>query len=352
MEASGFHREREQRRPATVIRRLRTIPTVVLGFVAVTVLLPALIVAALLVDVVRWLMSRRPFVALRLTAFLWVWLAAETIGVAILGVIWALGPRHRVDRTFRMQERWVTLLFAAVRRLFGLRLVIEGDDVIAPAPMIVMIRHASIVDNLLPTALVTRRHGIRLRFVLKHELLGDPCLDVAGSRLPNFFVDREARGARPELDGIRALATGLEPDEGLLIYPEGTRFSAAKLAAAVARLRETGRDELADRAQRLRHLLPPRLGGPLTMLAAAPGADVVFCAHHGLDGFAYLSDIWRGTLVGRELHVRFTRVARDAIPAGEPAQAAWLYDRWLELDEWVAGRAGARPLPATSAVPV
>jgi hypothetical protein len=54
-----------------------------------------------------------------------------------------------------------------------------------------MLRHASIGDTLLASALVGRPHGIFwLRYVLKRELLWDPCLDVVGNRLPHVFVDR------------------------------------------------------------------------------------------------------------------------------------------------------------------
>ena len=95
----------------------------------------------------------------------------------------------------------------------------------------------------------------------------------------------------------RALAQGLGPDDGVLIYPEGTRFTPERRARAIARISE--RDaRLAARAERIRHLLPPRLGGVGALLDGAPDADVVVIAHHGFDGLRLVSDIWRGGLVG------------------------------------------------------
>ena len=140
-------------------------------------------------------------------------------------------------------------------------------------------RHASIVDNLLPALFVAAPHGLRLRYVLKRELLSDPAIDIAGGRLPNCFVRRGADDAEAEIARVRALAAGLGPDEGVLIYPEGTRFTAAKRERAIERQ---------PRAAELRNVPPPRPGGTLAVMET--GADVVICAHHGLDGFASIGD--------------------------------------------------------------
>jgi hypothetical protein len=109
-------------------------------------------------------------------------------------------------------------MLGAVRALFGPRLEVADGDEVTPGPAIVLIRHASIVDNLLPAALVARPHGIRLRYVLKSELLADPCLDIAGRRRPNDFV-RRGTGEAQELERVRALADGLGPGDGVLVYP-------------------------------------------------------------------------------------------------------------------------------------
>ena len=322
----------------TILRRLRTIPPLLLGFVLVTATLPALLVVGLVIDVVRRIASAVPPTTVRLALFLWVYLAAEVVGLAALAAVWiaSLGGRRRdwlLEKTWWVQRLWAGALFDAVRGLFHLRLEVTGGDAVAPTPVIVLIRHASIIDNLLPANLLTRPHRIRLRYVLKRELLSDPCLDVAGRRLPNYFV-RRGTGEAQEVDRVRALAHGLGVDEGLLIYPEGTRFTPERRARAIASIGE--RDpRLKARAEQIQHLLPPRLGGVGALLDGAPDADVVVIAHHGLDGLRLISDIWRGGLVGLVVRVRVTRVSRSSVPAEESARAGWLYDVWQDVDDWL-----------------
>ena len=339
----------EESRSETLWRRLRTIPPLLIALVLVTALLPALLLAGLVVDVVRRFARGVPPTAARLALFLWVYLAAEALGLAALGAIWlaALGGRRQAwmrEATWRLQQAWAATLFGAVRTLFGLRVEVSGDEVVAPGPSIVLIRHASIVDNLLPANLIARPHGIRLRYVLKRELLADPCLDVAGRRLPNYFVRRGTGEAR-EVERVRALAAGMGAADGVLIYPEGTRFTPERRARAVARIAE--RDPAhARRAERLRHLLPPRLGGVGALLDGAPDADVLVVAHRGFDGLRLISDIWGGGLVGLLVEVRVTRVPRATVPEDPGERAAWVYDLWQELDDWLEERSVGEPVRA------
>ena len=335
----------DETRTETILRRLRTIPPLVLGLVLVTALLPVLLIVGLVIDAVRRVAFGVPPTATRLALFLWVYLAAEVGGLAALGALWlaSLGGRRRawmLEQTWRFQQLWAGVLVGAVRVLFRRRLEVAGDDAVAPGPVIVLVRHASIVDNLLPANLLARPHRIRLRYVLKRELLADPCLDVAGRRLPNYFV-RRGTGEAQEVERVRTLAHGLGTEEGVLIYPEGTRFTRERRARAIARIAERD-SRLAARAERLRHLLPPRLGGVGALLDGAPDADVVVIAHHGFDGLRLISDIWRGGLVGLVVRVRMTRVPRSAVPEEDAARADWLYDLWQDVDDWLEERfAGA-----------
>ena len=169
--------------------------------------------------------------------------------------------------------------------------------------------------------------------MLKRELLSDPCIDIGGKRLPNFFVRRDT-GEQTERDTVRRLAEGIGTGEGVLLYPEGTRFTPERRLRAIARISE--RDPaLAARAELIEHLLPPRVGGVLAILEGAPQADVLVLAHHGFDGLRLISDIWRGDLVGRTISVHFTRIPRAAVPQGRDEQVGWLFDVWQEADRWV-----------------
>lgn len=334
----------EETRGQVAGRRLRTIPVVLLAAVLVTALLPLLLLVALAVDVVRRVARGVPFVAVRLVAFAWCYLAGEVLGLVVLTGSWV---RHGFGRrseqmaqaTWGIQRVWGWWMFACVRRLFGMTVVVEGAEQVEPGPVLMLIRHASIVDNLLPANLVVAPHGLRLRYVLKRELLMEPCLDIAGRRLPNCFVRRDS-GDPAEIERVVALARDLGPRDGVLIYPEGTRFTPERRDRGVARIAEND-PARAARLSALRHLLAPRTGGVTGLLAAAPGVDVLVCAHHGFEGLRLISDIWAGGLVGRRIVVRFTRIPRAEIPDDREEQVRWLDEVWLAMDRWVAEQEGA-----------
>jgi 1-acyl-sn-glycerol-3-phosphate acyltransferase len=316
-------------------RRAIVIPAYVVALALVLALLPVAVPLALLRDVA----CDRRLPATRLVCFAVAYLACEVLGLAAafaLGIA-AGGSRERALRWhYALQAWWACALFAAARRLYGLRLRVQGDDAVRHGPFLLLLRHASLADTLLPAVVVAARHGIRLRWVLKRELLWDPCLDVVGQRLPNVFVRRGSGESALEIAAVRALAGQLGAGEGVLIYPEGTRATPAKRARARAALAERNPGRAA-RLAALRHLLPPRSGGALALIEAQPAADVVFMAHAGLDGAATLGDVWRGALVGRTVDVALWRAPAAAIPREAEARLAWLDAQWLRMDLWVAG---------------
>jgi 1-acyl-sn-glycerol-3-phosphate acyltransferase len=320
-------------------RRLRTIPAFAGGLFLVLALAPLLLPAIALADAIRWLVRRRHWMGVRLYLFGVVYLTAEVGGLVALGTAW-LGAgfgRYRrplLNWTFAVQQAWAGTLMAAVRGIFGMRFEVAGGETISPGPILLLARHTSIVDNLLPANLVSTPHGIRLRYVLKRELLSDPCLDVAGNRLPNYFVERGSGNTEGELQAIREIGSGLGTHDGVLIYPEGTRFTKEKQVRALEKLGQ-GDPAIFARAQRLRYLLPPRLGGTLALLEATSPADVVVLTHHGLDGFAHLRDIWAGGMVNTTVQVQFWRIPRSTLSADYLDQVTWIYDVWDRIDAWI-----------------
>ena len=329
----------ETRRAATTRRRLRTIPTMVASFLAVTLMLPLLFAIAVPIDAARALMTGKPWMTVRGVAIAWIFLASEVLVIAISGAQWLVlgGPLGRTTRltaaAYALQQWWVSILLRSVAALLDLRFRVEGQAAVRPGPIVVLFRHASIIDNLLPYAFITSGGGVRLRWVLKKELLTDPALDIGGHRLPNYFVDREAGDPAAQRAAIRALATDLGPDEGVLIFPEGTRFSDTRRRRALDRIRETDPD-LYRRAQHWSRVMPPRPGGVLALLDA--GTDVVICAHGGLDGLTSPVDIWRAAPVGRTVAIRLWRIPAADIPEGREARVRWLADTWGEVDAAVA----------------
>ena len=231
----------------TLLRRLKTIPTFVGGLIIMLVVAPVALPLIATFDAARWLISRKHWMGVRLYSFGLVYLTAETAGLVALGATWVATGFGRFRRpllswTFAIQQTWAGTLLAAARGIFGLRLEVANEEAIPPGPIVLMVRHTSIVDNLLPAVLVSTRHAILLRYIMKRELLSDPCLDVAGNRLPNYFIQRGADDAPAELSAIRDLAAELGRNDGILIYPEGTRFTKAKRTNALEKLREKNPD--------------------------------------------------------------------------------------------------------------
>lgn len=298
--------------------------------VLLTLLAPAWMPLAVIVGIVR----RRHFVMLRLLTFFWAFLAIEMIGLALAGAIYAITPgreRKRQDLFFALECWWGSALFRCISTCLSLTTSVTGQEHILPGPVLVFIRHASIIDTAIPVCFISKAKGLRLRYVFKRELLVDPCIDVAGHASPNYFIDRGG-SVTEELAGIRALTTDLG-DEGVLLYPEGTRFSERKKRIAVKQLART-HPELVPLAESFEHCLPPKAGGALTLLEGAPHADVLIVAHRGLEGLAEVNDLLSGSVVGAHIEVQIWRVPAQQIPAGS-LRRRWLFDWWKRVDEFV-----------------
>jgi 1-acyl-sn-glycerol-3-phosphate acyltransferase len=329
-------------------RRALTIP----GYFALAALslalLPVLLPLAGVVDAVR----RAPLPLARTVLMLPWYFTLEALGLLAAFAVWLARPllgHERFERAnFRLQCWWARALFGGACRLFGMRVEMAGADALGPGPILLLLRHASVADTLLPAVLVSSRTGRRLRYVMKRELLWDPCLDVVGQRLHNAFVRRGTRDAA-ETALVRELASGLAADEGVLLYPEGTRWTPERRRAVIDRLARSADPKLLERAQALQWLLPPRFGGVLALLEAAPDADVVIGVHTGFEGVRSLADVWNGALVGRRIQVRFERIAAAAVPAEREARIEWIYDQWSRLDEWLEAHVeGPRPAEAVA----
>jgi 1-acyl-sn-glycerol-3-phosphate acyltransferase len=314
-------------------RRIVSIPLYLVLCGLLLTALPLLLPVAAIVDLVR----RDRFVVSRCLLFFQWYLLCEVAGIAVAGAILVVTRERELEleRFFRLQCGWLGALFWGGARLFGLRVRTEGEDALGGGPLLVFMRHASTADIALPNVLISAPTGVVLRYVLKRELLWDPCLDVAGHRLVNCFIRRGSGNAEREIAAVRSLGEGLGPDDGVLIYPEGTRFTPAKQARALERIRATGHADRIARAEKFERVLPPRLGGPVALLDEAPDADVLFVAHTGLDGARTMADFLNGALVGATVRVAFWRVANADVPRDPEARERWLFDEWQRVDEWV-----------------
>jgi 1-acyl-sn-glycerol-3-phosphate acyltransferase len=333
------------------LRRALSFSLLAIAFVLAAALAPLALLLAALADLARPASPARRWPRVRAVLALLLVLTCEVLGLLAAFALFVAYLAHRSRARFvrhnaALQRAWTGALFRGPVHQYAMTVAVDGAAAADRAPFVLFIRHLSTVDTVLAAALIANPRKLLLRYVLKRELLWDPCLDVVGRRLPNLFVARDGSLRDRELAGVRALATGLGPRDGVLIYPEGTRVTPGKLARAVERLAGNPATDpaLLERARRLRHVLPPRPGGPLALLEHEPALDVIIVAHTGLEGATSLADLWRGALIGSALRVRLERFPASDLPATAADRLRWLHDRWLDVDDWI--EASRRPRAA------
>lgn len=278
---------------------------------------------------------------------------AEAAGLAASGALWVAsqpgGTATGRSQAWHheLQRRWIASIATAGRVLLDLRIEVDGLDDLGDGPLVVLGRHASLPDALLPAELFAVRAGRRLRMVVKRDLEWVPCLDVVGHRLPNAFVDRTPSSAAEAGADLARVGRDLGPGDVAVILPEGTYPSPAARRRALDRLAER-QPRLRERAEGLRHLLPPRPAGALALLDAAPGADVAVLGHVGLEQMSSMALLARSLPLPHPVRARVRRVPRSEVPRGRAARVEWIWERWEELDRWVDGELASRAGPATA----
>ena len=191
--------------------------------------------------------------------------------------------------------------------------------------MIVLSRHAGPGDSFLLVHHLLSRYRRKPRIVMKAALQFDPSLDVVINRLPNAFVPARRGAGNRVIKEIERLAAGLGPTGALVIFPEGGNFTPRRRVRAIRLLEERRLAKEAARARAMEHLLPPKPGGALAAIEAAPAADVIFVAHTGLEHVVTVGDVWRALPMEQVLKARWWRVPAAEVPTDREAQVDWLY---------------------------
>ncbi|MGP4029304.1 1-acyl-sn-glycerol-3-phosphate acyltransferase [Actinomadura sp. 3N407] len=317
-------------------------------FVRRLLLTPLLFALTLLIIVVfpvaypvAFVLGRDRGRAARLLWFALTWGTRESVAVLECGWLWCRRRAHD-DRHYDIIRRYVAALYAVAERRLGLRVRIEGDAETGTGgdrPLIVLSRHAGPGDALLLVHHLLTDYRRRPRVVMKSQLQLDPCVDIAANRMPNVFVSPGGRA----IDDISCLATGLGPRDALMIFPEGGNFTPERRQRAIRRLTRLRRADEAERASRMPNLMPPRPGGVLAALEAAPSADVVFVAHIGLDDMTTAGDIWRRVPLTGVVHAHWWRIPAEDVPGDRDARTDWLYTQWERADAWITANRAPEP---------
>jgi 1-acyl-sn-glycerol-3-phosphate acyltransferase len=314
-----------------------------------------------------------------LIAFVWLPLAVW-LGVAVAGIVaWALPGRLRILRVifmvglyllwdaaalvwlfalwvcsffgafikrpafqrehFRLMGAMLRSLFGAAKWLLRLETVVDESDW-TPAgphrPTIVVSRHAGPADSFIIVNTLLNKFEREPAIVLKDTLQWDPAIDVLLNRVPTRFI---TTGPRRKAAGgaiaVGELASGLEDNDTLLIFPEGGNVTARRRTRRIDQLRAQGHDELAERAESMTHVMPPHAGGVLAAMHAAPQARVVMMAHTGLERLETVGQIWKALPVDKRITLKMWTVPDESIPQSQDEREAWLYDWWERIDAWI-----------------
>lgn len=317
------------------LRRLISCSLIIVALFVTTALLPIWALVAFVVDRIK--RPKEKSSALACLTFIWVFLWMELFGLIALGTVWLLLPllssSRYEDLNFEIQCWWARQLLAAAVALFNIKIEIQGHELAAKAHVLLP-RHVSIGDTVFASTQISSKFGIRHRYVLKSELLWDPCIDICGHRLRCTFIQRGAGNATSETDRIAENCADLANGEGALIYPEGTRYSPIKRANRIQRLAE--RDpEAAKQAEKLQHTLYPHASGPYAIFKGAEWPDALFMAHSGFEGSSSFASLWRGGVQDVTVRIKFWCVPGADIPRDAEAFKTWLVEQWQRMDQEV-----------------
>jgi len=337
--------------PPIWVRRLVLAPLVcVLALVLLTTLPVWLIIAVAL----------SPFMPghLRVPRLVWlgiVYLAWDAAALGVLFLLWILSgfgwkirsPGFQLAH-YALTRQFLRFLFWIARWSLHLSIDVVGTDpdtALPGRPEIVVSRHAGPGDSFILIHALVNWFAREPRIVLKATLQWDPAIDVLLNRLPSRFImpgKGERSGSLEQQVG--ELAVGLDDNDAFVIFPEGGNFTPRRRVRAIEFLRKKGMGDLAERAEDLRNLLPPKPGGLLAAIDAAPDSGVVFVAHTGLDRMMTIADVWRELPMDKKLVMRFWSVPPEEIPETEAERITWLYDWWARIDSWIEENKPA-PLP-------
>jgi hypothetical protein len=331
--------------PPKWVRRLVLLPVVLVVTVLLLAVSPAILAVGLFSDLFvafgRWRTTR-------LVLFAMVYLILELIGFVALLALWVasgFGIWQRrpvfVRANYGFMRWWLKLANVAARRLFRLKIWIEDRPEPTPGPILVFSRNAGPGNSLMLIGTIMIGYQRQPRIVMLSKLQWEPLFDVMLNRLPNRFIDHDPKNRERYIDAIADLATGLGDRDAFVLFPEGHDFTPKLRVRAIESLKRKGHHESAQRAEGMQQVLPPRHGGVMSAIGAAPDADVVLVAHTVLEDVGSFKDLWGRIPLERPILSRYWRIPPDQVPRERDELIGWLFDWWDRIDGWITERRAA-----------
>ncbi|WP_146618339.1 lysophospholipid acyltransferase family protein [Lujinxingia litoralis] len=309
---------------------------------ALAILMPASLPLTLPLALLWGLVARDHFSAARALIFLSYFFVLECTGLLFALVHWlrfhllGLSPQAYERANRRVQRWWSRGLFWTALKLFGARISVKGlDHLDNPHPAVILCRHASTLDTMLPLGIASSPRIFA--YVIKSELLADPALDYVAQRIPNVFVNRGTNNPEAEVQKILALARDHRDTFSLVLYPEGTRFSPAKRQRLLDKFAASpDKADLLATARALTHTLPPLRDGALKLVEHAADKDLVFIAHRGIDRVGSMAELFTGALTHAHLEVNIWRIPAAQVPRDPELIAPFILEHWQRINDFVA----------------
>ncbi len=322
--------------PPLFARRVLHVAWPLVGVVVTGLAVPVIVAGALMVVIDR---RARLFRSACLAVIL-MWVDIRML--VSCWVLWSRSPDASSPTWHEDHERLFSQaldsLMYYVRRWVGLevrltdRMHFGADD----HPLVALARHAGPADSLAIAWLLSRTAERLPRIVLAEALRWDPGIDTILTRIDSFFVPSTSGRGDERVAGVRAMAESMNTGDVFLIFPEGQNWTPRRRDGVIRRLRDKGEAERAARAERLRHVLPPRSRGAWAAREVRPGADVMVVAHAGFGQLSTPRLIWDAMpFHDRPFLVRTWTYAAEEVPDDHEGFAAWLDERWVEVDAWV-----------------
>lgn len=334
------------RLPPRIVRRLILAPLALVLCLLVLAVSPVLVGAAAIAD----LLLPGNWRTVRVVAFVVGYLALEVVGLSAMFVLWIASGFGLRIKTAGMQQAhfdfmrwWLRMIDRVARSLFHISVHIEERPVPRPGPLLVFCRHAGPGNSLLLIGTLLVGYRRRPRIVMLAKLQWEPMYDIMLNRVPNRFIRHDPTRRDHYLTTIGELATDLGDMDAFVLFPEGKDFTPRVRMKAIEYLQNKGHRQAAQRAEAMTRVLPPRHGGVMAAIEAAPEADVVFVAHSVLEDVGTFKELWSRIPLSHPIESRYWRVPPSEVPKDQDALIEWLYGWWERIDGWLADHA---PAPA------
>ncbi|MFW2381734.1 MAG: 1-acyl-sn-glycerol-3-phosphate acyltransferase [Acidimicrobiales bacterium] len=311
------------------IRRAFSIPLALSIAPLMLIMSPIVFPVLALIDLIT---APRRFPLTRLGAMALAFAAHEWMALAFYLRVLTRGAEDRFEFMREAMGTWTASLLHWVGITLGAEVDWGDLDTMPSGHPLIIARHASNVDAIIPAILFAKYLKRPAHHVLKHDLRWALSMDLFAPPLGNYFVVR-GKDTQAELRQLERLAELVRPEGSLVIFPEGTFATDAKRKKIRASLERKGELEAVALTDELQALLPPKPAGVLTLLAARPDVVPMVLAHRGLDNVASFKGLWTSVPLQQPIVVRWWPTA--APPSDPDEQVRWLQNEWRRADLWV-----------------